>query len=102
MPSDVAAATKKNIKKVARSRGNMVDEDQPPKKKQKKDPNEPKRPMNAFILFSNANRDRVKVANPDANFGAVVSMSIVLCVELFMIEYLTHCTITNVTYRPSS
>ena len=105
MPTGVAAATKKNIKKTARS-SSMLDEDQPSKKKRKKDPDAPKRPKTAYILYTSNedNRARVKAANPDADFGAMVSMSVVvLCVELFMIGYLTHCTITYVQYhRPSS
>jgi hypothetical protein len=32
------------------------------------DPNAPKRPMNAYFLYSNANRARIKAENPDAKF----------------------------------
>ncbi|CAB9527435.1 FACT complex subunit SSRP1 [Seminavis robusta] len=41
------------------------------KGKGKKDPNEPKRPMTAFMLFSNANRQRVKEENPGISFGDI-------------------------------
>ena len=43
----------------------------PTKKKKKKDPNAPKRPMNAFFLYSNANRARIKEENPDAKFTEI-------------------------------
>lgn len=39
-----------------------------PAKKKKKDPNAPKRNMNAYFIYSNANRDRLKAENPDAKF----------------------------------
>jgi len=41
------------------------------KPKKKKDPNAPKRPMNAFFLYSNANRARIKEENPDAKFTEI-------------------------------
>lgn len=37
--------------------------------KSKKDPNAPKRPMTAFMLYSNANRAKVKSENPGISFG---------------------------------
>jgi len=42
-------------------------------KKKKKDPNAPKRPQSSFFLYSNAMRGSVKVANPEAGFGDLVS-----------------------------
>eukprot|EP00699_Malawimonas_sp_californiana_P001385 EC715450.1.p1 GENE.EC715450.1~~EC715450.1.p1 ORF type:complete len:160 (+),score=48.31 EC715450.1:14-493(+) len=38
-------------------------------KRAKKDPDAPKKPQTAFILFSNAHRDEVKSKNPSASFG---------------------------------
>ncbi|KAJ3032528.1 Non-histone chromosomal protein 6 [Rhizophlyctis rosea] len=38
------------------------------KKKAKKDPNAPKKPLSAFIIFSNENRNRIKEENPSAEF----------------------------------
>ncbi|KAJ3038281.1 Non-histone chromosomal protein 6 [Rhizophlyctis rosea] len=38
------------------------------KKKAKKDPNAPKKPLSAFIIFSNENRARIKEENPAAEF----------------------------------
>ena len=42
--------------------------------KGKKDPNAPKRPMTAFMLFSNATRAKMKEDNPGISFGEVVSL----------------------------
>ena len=44
--------------------------------KGKKDPNAPKRPMTAFMLYSNATRAKVKADNPGISFGDVVSTSL--------------------------
>lgn len=43
----------------------------PPKatEKEKKDPDAPKRNKSAFIIYSNAIRNDVKTANPNASFG---------------------------------
>ncbi|KAI9007294.1 Non-histone chromosomal protein 6 [Gaertneriomyces semiglobifer] len=35
----------------------------------KKDPNAPKKPLSAFMLFSQAMRPKVKEENPDVTFG---------------------------------
>ncbi|KAI8818951.1 putative nonhistone protein 6 [Fimicolochytrium jonesii] len=39
------------------------------KTKAKKDPNAPKKPLSAFMIFSQENRPRIKEENPDATFG---------------------------------
>jgi len=44
------------------------------KKKKKKDPNAPKRGLSSFLLYSNANRSRIKEENPEAKFGDIVSL----------------------------
>lgn len=44
------------------------------KKKQKKDPNAPKRNMSAYFLYSIDARPRVKETNPDASFGDIARM----------------------------
>jgi len=44
------------------------------KKKQKKDPNAPKRNMSAYFLYSIAARPVVKEENPDASFGDIARM----------------------------
>lgn len=41
------------------------------RKKAAKDPNEPKRPLSAFFLFSNDKRAEVKAANPESSIGEV-------------------------------
>ena len=38
---------------------------------QKKDPNAPKRPMSAYLIYSNEVRERVRKANPDKKIGEV-------------------------------
>ena len=44
------------------------------KKKKKKDPNAPKRNMSSFFLYSNATRNDVKAANPEAKFGEIAQI----------------------------
>jgi len=39
------------------------------KQKAKKDPNAPKKPLSAYMFFSQDWRDRVKTESPDATFG---------------------------------
>ncbi|KAG0005588.1 Non-histone chromosomal protein 6 [Modicella reniformis] len=39
------------------------------KRKAKKDPNAPKNPMSAYLLFCEEWREKVKAANPDSSFG---------------------------------
>ncbi|WFC97931.1 Non-histone chromosomal protein 6 [Malassezia yamatoensis] len=41
------------------------------KTKSKKDPAAPKRPLSAYMFFSQDWRERVKTENPDAGFGDV-------------------------------
>eukprot|EP01083_Nonionella_stella_P019168 53282_1 len=43
-------------------------------KKKKKDPNAPKRNQSSFFLYSNATRNDVKVANPEAKFGEIAQI----------------------------
>ena len=44
------------------------------KKKPKKDPNKPKRPQSAFMIFSNENRARIKEKFPDVMFGEMAKL----------------------------
>lgn len=46
-----------------------TEEDNPKRKKAKKDPNAPKRNMSAYFLYSIATRSTVKKENSDADFG---------------------------------
>ncbi|KAG0365898.1 high mobility group box domain-containing protein [Gamsiella multidivaricata] len=39
------------------------------KRKAKKDPNAPKNPMSAYLLFCEEWREKVKAQNPDSSFG---------------------------------
>jgi hypothetical protein len=43
------------------------------KSPRKKDPNAPKRPMSAYMLFANANRDKVKNEKPELKFTEIAS-----------------------------
>jgi len=61
---------KKRKKKVVDKVDNPISK----KKKPKKDPNQPKRPQSAFLIYSNENRARVKEKNPDAKFGDMAKL----------------------------
>ncbi|KAI8923664.1 high mobility group box domain-containing protein [Entophlyctis helioformis] len=37
----------------------------------KKDPNAPKKPLSAFMIFSQENRAKIKEDNPEASFGEI-------------------------------
>lgn len=39
-----------------------------------KDPNAPKRPPSAYIIYQNAVRDEVKAANPEASYGDILKV----------------------------
>ena len=43
-------------------------------KKQKKDPNAPKRSMSSYFLFSIDARPKIKAENPNASFGEIARM----------------------------
>ena len=45
------------------------------KTKSKKDPAAPKRPLSAYMFFSQDWRERIKAENPDAGFGACVVLT---------------------------
>ena len=45
----------------------------PKAKRAKKDPNAPKRPMNAYMLYANSIRASVREANPEMKMGDIVS-----------------------------
>jgi hypothetical protein len=60
-------------------------------KRKRRDPNKPKGCLTAVLLYSNANRSRVKVENPELNFGDIVSCSwrprllaLIVCVDVFV------------------
>ena len=58
-------------KKAEKSQGKRAKADEPKKRKrkQKKDPNAPKNPMSAYLMFCEEWREKVKAQNPDASFG---------------------------------
>ena len=43
----------------------------PPKRKRKKDPNEPQKPVSAYALFFRDTQAAIKGQNPNASFGEV-------------------------------
>lgn len=43
-------------------------------KRAKKDPNAPKKPMNAYMLYANSVRTKVREENPEMSMGEVVSL----------------------------
>lgn len=53
----------------------MPKDDKPVKKarakRQKKDPNAPKRYLSAYMHFANENRDTIRQENPEASFGQI-------------------------------
>ena len=60
-------------------------------KRAKKDPNAPKRPMNAYMLYANSVREQVREENPDLSMGEVVSVldSCAFSVYLAFVSLLT-------------
>lgn len=77
LDSDLEEARKGAGKKSKKKASKGGDDSPRPKKKakkNKKDPNAPKKPMTAFMLFSNAMRPKVKADNPDADFGEIAKI----------------------------
>ncbi|KAL3911942.1 MAG: hypothetical protein SGARI_001398, partial [Bacillariaceae sp.] len=56
----------KKKKKKRKSSGGGDSPTKGKKKKAKKDPNAPKKNLNAYMIFAQENRERIKTANPDA------------------------------------
>jgi len=48
-------------------------------KRAKKDPNAPKKPMNAYMLYANSVRAKVREENPDMSMAEVVSATFCSC-----------------------
>lgn len=66
--------------------GSDTEEDEPAvKKKPKKDPLKPKHGKNAYNWFMEQNRERVKAANPDADYTTIVSCRALLVNALFRV-----------------
>ncbi|KAK3830482.1 MAG: HMG box protein [Linnemannia elongata] len=63
--------TKKETTKVSKRGAKNEEVKQKKKKRAKKDPNAPKNPLSAYLLFCNDHRDSVKAKNPDASFGEI-------------------------------
>lgn len=60
-------------------------------KKGKTDPNKPKRNMSSFFLYSQANRADVKMNNPEAAFGDIVSTLVDSIVPLLYAVFCALC-----------
>ena len=59
--SDLSSQTRKAAEKSEKAKA--------PRGGRKKDPNMPKRPLSAYMFFSQDWRERIKSENPDASFG---------------------------------
>ncbi|KAG0246607.1 high mobility group box domain-containing protein [Mortierella sp. GBAus27b] len=59
----------KKEKPVAKRGAAKNDDGKKKKRKTKKDPNAPKAPMSAYLLFCEEYREKVKSQNPDKSFG---------------------------------
>ena len=66
-----AKAPKKAKPAAAKKKAAKPSKPAKPAAKAKKDPNAPKRPLSAFMFFSNDNRDKVKQENEGCSFGEV-------------------------------
>jgi hypothetical protein len=60
--SDLSSQTRKATEKSEKAKA-------PRAGRSKKDPNAPKRPLSAYMFFSQDWRERIKAENPDAGFG---------------------------------
>jgi structure-specific recognition protein 1 len=77
LDSDLEEMRKDKKSKAPKKKASKSDESPRPKKKAKKgkkDPNAPKKPMTAYMLFSNAMRPTVKAENPEAEFGTIAKL----------------------------
>lgn len=69
-PFSIESIMPKAAKKEKVSKRSAKNEDtKKRKRKAKKDPNAPKNPMSAYLLFCEEWREKVKAANPDSSFG---------------------------------
>lgn len=75
-PKAKASPSKKAAKGVEKK------EAKPKKEKKEKDPNAPKRPLSAYMLYVNANREKIKADNPTATFGEIGKIAGALWKEL--------------------
>ncbi|KAJ3137668.1 Non-histone chromosomal protein 6 [Physocladia obscura] len=66
MPKATATATKETPARKAKAVAKSA-----PKPRSKKDKNAPKKALSAYLLFANANRQRIRDENPDASFGEI-------------------------------
>lgn len=60
--------------------------------KSKKDPAAPKRPLSAYMFFSQDHREKVKTENPDAGFGTYLVEILTVCATIAdFVSYLRFC-----------
>lgn len=67
-------------------RGKAVEEPKKKKRRAKKDPNAPKNPLSAYLLFCEEWREKVRAENPDASFGMKALLCFLLCFVFFLQE----------------
>lgn len=67
MPKEATKAKVSTTRKAAEK----SEKAKPQRAGRKKDPNAPKRPLSAYMFFSQDWRERIKAENPDAGFGEV-------------------------------
>jgi structure-specific recognition protein 1 len=73
---DVRKDSKAKKKKKAKAAEADDDEGQssPKKKRKQKDPNAPKKAMNAYFLYANSVRSEIAAKNPDSGFGDITKL----------------------------
>ena len=69
MPKDTAKPKRKAAEKAEKAPRAAAAKSS--KKGAEKDPNKPKRPLSAYMFFSQDWRERIKAENPEAGFGEV-------------------------------
>ena len=69
MPKDSAKPKRKAAEKAEKAPRAAASKGS--KKGAEKDPNKPKRPLSAYMFFSQDWRERIKAENPEAGFGEV-------------------------------
>ena len=68
-PSPLQALVDSDLSSQTRKAAEKSEKAKAPRGGRKKDPNMPKRPLSAYMFFSQDWRERIKSENPDASFG---------------------------------
>ena len=70
----LAADAKKAHQETQALEEHDADDEKPAKKKAKRDPNAPKRPPSAYLLYGKTERTRIIAENPEATFGDIAKL----------------------------